>query len=191
MLCNILICQLPARNCSICLLQNKSSLSRKSEGEPETNPFSHGNIFMNCCSVLCAPMPPRWAPSHIHAYTESNTMLKRVSDMLHISVQAFRYTVCPLMTYTVQLRCYMLWTLIKCTSGDVHFIVPCFWTLSCLRSERFTNCSFPILKKRCLSLIILWLVTVWLTDEASCLKTHLCRQPPGTSSCPHSPLRTR
>ncbi|XP_043994183.1 palmitoyltransferase ZDHHC18-B-like isoform X2 [Gambusia affinis] len=35
----------------------KGSWSGKS-GEAVTNPYSHKNIFINCCSVLCAPMPP-------------------------------------------------------------------------------------------------------------------------------------
>ncbi|XP_005752652.1 palmitoyltransferase ZDHHC18-like isoform X2 [Pundamilia nyererei] len=35
----------------------KGSWSGKS-GEDVTNPYSHKNIFINCCSVLCAPMPP-------------------------------------------------------------------------------------------------------------------------------------
>uniref|UniRef100_A0A8D0CR51 Palmitoyltransferase n=1 Tax=Sander lucioperca TaxID=283035 RepID=A0A8D0CR51_SANLU len=35
----------------------KGSWSGKS-GEGVTNPYSHKNIFINCCSVLCAPMPP-------------------------------------------------------------------------------------------------------------------------------------
>uniref|UniRef100_A0A3B3YK20 Palmitoyltransferase n=1 Tax=Poecilia mexicana TaxID=48701 RepID=A0A3B3YK20_9TELE len=36
----------------------KGSWSGKS-GEAVTNPYSHKNIFINCCSVLCVPMPPR------------------------------------------------------------------------------------------------------------------------------------
>ncbi|XP_029370322.1 palmitoyltransferase ZDHHC18-B [Echeneis naucrates] len=35
----------------------KGSWSGKS-GEDVTNPYSHRNIFVNCCSVLCGPMPP-------------------------------------------------------------------------------------------------------------------------------------
>ncbi|XP_032437474.1 palmitoyltransferase ZDHHC18-like isoform X1 [Xiphophorus hellerii] len=35
----------------------KGSWSGKS-GDAVTNPYSHKNIFINCCSVLCAPMPP-------------------------------------------------------------------------------------------------------------------------------------
>ncbi|KAM9307147.1 palmitoyltransferase ZDHHC18-B [Pholidichthys leucotaenia] len=35
----------------------KGSWSGKS-GEGVINPYSHRNIFINCCSVLCAPMPP-------------------------------------------------------------------------------------------------------------------------------------
>ncbi|XP_072226770.1 palmitoyltransferase ZDHHC18-B-like [Leuresthes tenuis] len=35
----------------------KGSWSGKS-GEDVTNPYSHKNIFINCCSVLCAPIPP-------------------------------------------------------------------------------------------------------------------------------------
>ncbi|XP_047240217.1 palmitoyltransferase ZDHHC18-B-like [Girardinichthys multiradiatus] len=35
----------------------KGSWSGKT-GEGVTNPYSHRNIFINCCSVLCAPMPP-------------------------------------------------------------------------------------------------------------------------------------
>ncbi|XP_024857913.1 palmitoyltransferase ZDHHC18b isoform X2 [Kryptolebias marmoratus] len=35
----------------------KGSWSGKS-GEDVTNPYSHKNICINCCSVLCAPMPP-------------------------------------------------------------------------------------------------------------------------------------
>ncbi|KAI3358322.1 hypothetical protein L3Q82_014763 [Scortum barcoo] len=35
----------------------KGSWSGKS-GEDVTNPYSHRNIFINCCSVLCGPMPP-------------------------------------------------------------------------------------------------------------------------------------
>ncbi|XP_067364461.1 palmitoyltransferase ZDHHC18-B-like isoform X2 [Channa argus] len=35
----------------------KGSWSGKS-GEDVTNPYSHKNIFFNCCSVLCGPMPP-------------------------------------------------------------------------------------------------------------------------------------
>ncbi|KAJ4928237.1 hypothetical protein JOQ06_016031 [Pogonophryne albipinna] len=35
----------------------KGSWSGKS-GEDVTNPYSQRNIFVNCCSVLCGPMPP-------------------------------------------------------------------------------------------------------------------------------------
>ncbi|XP_024118266.1 palmitoyltransferase ZDHHC18 isoform X2 [Oryzias melastigma] len=35
----------------------KGSWSGKS-GDVATNPFSHRNVFVNCCSVLCAPLPP-------------------------------------------------------------------------------------------------------------------------------------
>uniref|UniRef100_A0A8C5EY76 Palmitoyltransferase n=1 Tax=Gouania willdenowi TaxID=441366 RepID=A0A8C5EY76_GOUWI len=35
----------------------KGSWSGKG-GEGVTNPYSHRNIIINCCSVLCAPMPP-------------------------------------------------------------------------------------------------------------------------------------
>ncbi|XP_039977731.1 palmitoyltransferase ZDHHC18-B isoform X2 [Xiphias gladius] len=35
----------------------KGSWSGKS-GEDVTNPYSHKNIFINCCSMLCGPMPP-------------------------------------------------------------------------------------------------------------------------------------
>ncbi|XP_034401694.1 palmitoyltransferase ZDHHC18b [Cyclopterus lumpus] len=35
----------------------KGSWSGKS-GEDVTNPYSHKNIFINCCSVLCGPMSP-------------------------------------------------------------------------------------------------------------------------------------
>ncbi|XP_034017151.1 palmitoyltransferase ZDHHC18b [Thalassophryne amazonica] len=35
----------------------KGSWSGKT-GEDVTNPYSHKNIFRNCCSVLCGPMPP-------------------------------------------------------------------------------------------------------------------------------------
>ncbi|XP_071377644.1 palmitoyltransferase ZDHHC18-B-like [Centroberyx affinis] len=36
----------------------KGSWSGKSGAEDATNPYSHKNIFINCCSVLCGPMPP-------------------------------------------------------------------------------------------------------------------------------------
>ncbi|KAM4630732.1 palmitoyltransferase ZDHHC18-B [Polymixia lowei] len=36
----------------------KGSWSGKSGAEDTTNPYSHKNIFVNCCSVLCGPMPP-------------------------------------------------------------------------------------------------------------------------------------
>ncbi|XP_062291449.1 palmitoyltransferase ZDHHC18-B-like [Scomber scombrus] len=36
----------------------KGSWSGKSGAECATNPYSHRNIFINCCSVLCGPMPP-------------------------------------------------------------------------------------------------------------------------------------
>ncbi|KAF7649693.1 hypothetical protein LDENG_00137570 [Lucifuga dentata] len=36
----------------------KGSWSGKSGAEDATNPYSHRNIFVNCCSVLCGPMPP-------------------------------------------------------------------------------------------------------------------------------------
>ncbi|XP_078146295.1 palmitoyltransferase ZDHHC18-B [Centroberyx gerrardi] len=36
----------------------KGSWSGKSGAEDTTNPYSHKNIFINCCSVLCGPMPP-------------------------------------------------------------------------------------------------------------------------------------
>ncbi|XP_042292509.1 palmitoyltransferase ZDHHC18-B isoform X1 [Thunnus albacares] len=36
----------------------KGSWSGKSGAEYVTNPYSHKNIFINCCSVLCGPMPP-------------------------------------------------------------------------------------------------------------------------------------
>ncbi|CAJ1083579.1 palmitoyltransferase ZDHHC18b [Xyrichtys novacula] len=35
----------------------KGSWSGKG-GEDVTNPYSHKNIFINCCTVLCGPMPP-------------------------------------------------------------------------------------------------------------------------------------
>uniref|UniRef100_A0A3Q3E487 Palmitoyltransferase n=1 Tax=Labrus bergylta TaxID=56723 RepID=A0A3Q3E487_9LABR len=35
----------------------KGSWSGKG-GEDVTNPYSHKNIFINCCAVLCGPMPP-------------------------------------------------------------------------------------------------------------------------------------
>ncbi|XP_026156194.1 palmitoyltransferase ZDHHC18-B isoform X2 [Mastacembelus armatus] len=35
----------------------KGSWSGKS-GEDVTNPYSYNNIFINCCSVLCGPLPP-------------------------------------------------------------------------------------------------------------------------------------
>ncbi|XP_041665156.1 palmitoyltransferase ZDHHC18-B-like [Cheilinus undulatus] len=35
----------------------KGSWSGKG-GEDVTNPYSHRNIFVNCCTVLCGPMPP-------------------------------------------------------------------------------------------------------------------------------------
>ncbi|XP_074542972.1 palmitoyltransferase ZDHHC18-B-like [Halichoeres trimaculatus] len=35
----------------------KGSWSGKG-GEDVTNPYSHRNIFINCCTVLCGPMPP-------------------------------------------------------------------------------------------------------------------------------------
>ncbi|KAG7461486.1 palmitoyltransferase ZDHHC18-like [Solea senegalensis] len=35
----------------------KGSWSGKS-GQDVTNPYSHKNILINCCSVLCGPMPP-------------------------------------------------------------------------------------------------------------------------------------
>ncbi|MEQ2165748.1 hypothetical protein GOODEAATRI_020357 [Goodea atripinnis] len=41
----------------MCFFQIKGSWSGKT-GEGVTNPYSHRNIFINCCSVLCAPMPP-------------------------------------------------------------------------------------------------------------------------------------
>ncbi|KAK1785446.1 hypothetical protein P4O66_018814, partial [Electrophorus voltai] len=36
----------------------KGSWSGKSGNEESGNPFSYNNIFKNCCSVLCGPMPP-------------------------------------------------------------------------------------------------------------------------------------
>ncbi|XP_061903503.1 palmitoyltransferase ZDHHC18-B-like [Entelurus aequoreus] len=36
----------------------KGTWSGKSGVEDVTNPYSHRNIFINCCSVLCGPMPP-------------------------------------------------------------------------------------------------------------------------------------
>lgn len=45
------------------LSQMKGSWSGRS-GEGATNPYSHRNVFMNCCSTLCAPMPPRLVPAH-------------------------------------------------------------------------------------------------------------------------------
>ncbi|XP_061520750.1 palmitoyltransferase ZDHHC18-B-like isoform X1 [Phycodurus eques] len=36
----------------------KGTWSGKSNAEDVTNPYSHRNIFINCCSVLCGPMPP-------------------------------------------------------------------------------------------------------------------------------------
>ncbi|CAL8373040.1 unnamed protein product [Boreogadus saida] len=36
----------------------KGSWTGKSGAEAATNPYSHRNIFVNCCSVLCGPMPP-------------------------------------------------------------------------------------------------------------------------------------
>ncbi|KAG7325726.1 hypothetical protein KOW79_010651 [Hemibagrus wyckioides] len=36
----------------------KGSWSGKSENEETGNPYSYNNIFKNCCSVLCGPMPP-------------------------------------------------------------------------------------------------------------------------------------
>uniref|UniRef100_UPI0037E95FC6 palmitoyltransferase ZDHHC18-B-like n=1 Tax=Semicossyphus pulcher TaxID=241346 RepID=UPI0037E95FC6 len=54
----------------------KGSWSGKG-GEDVTNPYSHKNIFINCCSVLCAPMPPSlinrrgFLPSDVSAQTAS------------------------------------------------------------------------------------------------------------------------
>ncbi|XP_046875246.1 palmitoyltransferase ZDHHC18-B isoform X1 [Hypomesus transpacificus] len=36
----------------------KGSWSGKSGAEDTSNPYSSNNIFKNCCSVLCGPMPP-------------------------------------------------------------------------------------------------------------------------------------
>lgn len=36
----------------------KGSWSGKSGSEDASNPYSHSNIFLNCCSTLCGPMPP-------------------------------------------------------------------------------------------------------------------------------------
>ncbi|XP_077404312.1 palmitoyltransferase ZDHHC18-B-like [Vanacampus margaritifer] len=36
----------------------KGTWSGKSGTEDVTNPYSHRNIFINCCAVLCGPMPP-------------------------------------------------------------------------------------------------------------------------------------
>ncbi|KAM6958826.1 LOW QUALITY PROTEIN: palmitoyltransferase ZDHHC18-B [Aplochiton taeniatus] len=36
----------------------KGSWSGKSGSEDTSNPYSHSNIFLNCCSTLCGPMPP-------------------------------------------------------------------------------------------------------------------------------------
>ncbi|XP_036372185.1 palmitoyltransferase ZDHHC18-like [Megalops cyprinoides] len=36
----------------------KGSWSGKSGSEGSRNPYSYNNIFMNCCAVLCGPMPP-------------------------------------------------------------------------------------------------------------------------------------
>ncbi|XP_062866645.1 palmitoyltransferase ZDHHC18-B [Trichomycterus rosablanca] len=36
----------------------KGSWSGKNGNEEPGNPYSYNNIFKNCCSILCAPMPP-------------------------------------------------------------------------------------------------------------------------------------
>ena len=41
------------------LLQIKGSWSSK-RGKDNHNPYSHGNIFTNCCAALCGPLPPRY-----------------------------------------------------------------------------------------------------------------------------------
>ncbi|CDQ81711.1 unnamed protein product [Oncorhynchus mykiss] len=38
----------------------KGSWSSK-RGKDNYNPYSHGNIFTNCCAALCGPLPPRQA----------------------------------------------------------------------------------------------------------------------------------
>ncbi|MEQ2247292.1 Palmitoyltransferase zdhhc14 [Ilyodon furcidens] len=35
----------------------KGSWSSK-RGKDNYNPYSHGNIFTNCCAALCGPLPP-------------------------------------------------------------------------------------------------------------------------------------
>lgn len=45
------------------LWQIKGSWSGKRGAEDAVNPYSHRNIFINCCSVLCGPMPPRLLPN--------------------------------------------------------------------------------------------------------------------------------
>ena len=40
-------------------LQIKGSWSSK-RGKDNYNPYSHGNIFTNCCAALCGPLPPRY-----------------------------------------------------------------------------------------------------------------------------------
>lgn len=50
-------CSTVSTHISCCLFQIKGSWSGKS-GEDVTNPYTHRNIFVNCCSVLCGPMPP-------------------------------------------------------------------------------------------------------------------------------------
>ncbi|MEQ2276879.1 hypothetical protein XENORESO_013585 [Xenotaenia resolanae] len=39
------------------LFQIKGSWSSK-RGKDNYNPYSHGNIFTNCCAALCGPLPP-------------------------------------------------------------------------------------------------------------------------------------
>lgn len=45
--------------------QIKGSWSSK-RGKDNYNPYSHGNIFTNCCAALCGPLPPRY---HTHTQT--------------------------------------------------------------------------------------------------------------------------
>lgn len=59
-----------------CVNQIKGSWSGKS-GEDVTNPYSHKNIFINCCTMLCGPMPPRY----IFIYMEALHNLKLNSSV--------------------------------------------------------------------------------------------------------------
>ncbi|XP_019723368.1 palmitoyltransferase ZDHHC18-like isoform X2 [Hippocampus comes] len=70
----------------------KGTWSGKSGAQDHTNPYSHRNLFINCCSVLCGPMPPSLInrrgllPPNEHLQADADIELPATADSSRINV---------------------------------------------------------------------------------------------------------